>query len=130
MESTMKRLFALLALFAFMASAQGLTTDASPRDWEEINFEFNSHILSDGYPSLLRLAELMKQNPTYRLEVVGHTDSVGSVQYNERLALRRANTVKEFLVKYGAAASQISGGPGPGPRSGFCFSFCIPAKAC
>ena len=29
-------------------------------DWEEINFEFNSSVLSDGFPSLLRLAELLR----------------------------------------------------------------------
>lgn len=102
------RLLSVLLLCSSFLVAQGLTTDASPKDWEEINFEFDSHILSDGYPSLLRLADLLKQNATYRLEVTGHTDSVGSNGYNERLALRRANTVKEFLVKYGASAGQIS----------------------
>lgn len=87
---------------------QGLTTDASPKDWEEINFEFDSAVLSDGYPSLLRLAELLKQNPTYKLSLEGHTDSKGSVAYNQKLALQRANTVKDFLAKYGAGAAQIS----------------------
>jgi hypothetical protein len=100
-------LLSLLLVGALYLAAQGLTTDASPRDWEEVNFEFNSHILSDGYPSLLRLAELLKQNPGYRLELTGHTDSVGSNQYNDALSLRRSNTVKEFLVKYGANPSQI-----------------------
>lgn len=88
--------------------SQGLTTTDTAKDWEEVNFEFDSAILSDGYPSLLRLAELLKQNPTYRLELTGHTDSMGTVQYNNSLSQRRANTVKEFLVKYGANASQIS----------------------
>jgi hypothetical protein len=99
---------ALVALLSLGALGQGLTTTDTAQDWEEINFEFDSAILSDGYPSLLRLAELLKQNADYRLELVGHTDSMGTVQYNERLALQRANTVKEFLVKYGATASQIT----------------------
>jgi hypothetical protein len=42
----------------------------------EINFEFNSYILSDGYPSLLRIAELLNRNQDYRVRVEGHT--VGS----------------------------------------------------
>ena len=46
-----------LALLAF---PQGLDTTATKEDWEEINFEQGSSILSDGYPSLLRLAELLK----------------------------------------------------------------------
>jgi len=87
--------------------AQGLQTQATKDDWEEINFEFNSSILSDGYPSLLRLAEILKQHSDYRVKVEGHTDYVGSLAYNEKLALARANTVKSFLVKYGAGDAQI-----------------------
>ncbi len=103
----------LLACVLALASAspvlaQGLTTTDNAKDWEEVNFEFDSAILSDGYPSLLRLAELLKQNPSYRLELVGHTDSMGTVQYNNSLSQKRANTVKEFLVKYGASDSQIT----------------------
>ncbi len=102
------KLMGLLLAGVLVLAGQGLTTEASPRDWEEVNFVFDSSVLSDGYPSLLRLAELLKQNPSYRLELTGHTDSKGSVQYNEGLSLRRSNAVKEFLVKYGASASQIT----------------------
>jgi len=48
-------------LFASCLFAQGLQTTATKDDWEEINYEFNSSILSDGYPTLLRLAELLQQ---------------------------------------------------------------------
>lgn len=88
--------------------AQGLNTNATKDEWEEINFEFNSSILSDGYPSLLRLAELLAKNPDHRVRVTGHTDYVGSNAYNRKLALARANTVRDFLVKYGAPAGQIT----------------------
>ena len=54
--------------------AQGLETTAQRNDWEEVNFEFDSDILSDGYPSLLRLADLLNQNPDYRVSILGHTD--------------------------------------------------------
>jgi hypothetical protein len=77
-------------------------------DWEEINFEFNSSILSDGYPSLLRLAELLGQHRDYKVRVTGHTDFVGSAAYNDKLALRRAESVKAFLVRYGAGDNQIT----------------------
>src|SRR6266850_5480450 len=97
-----------IGLFASTLFAQGLQTSATKDDWEEINFEFNSSILSDGYPTLLRLAELIQQHKDYRIKVEGHTDYVGSVAYNEKLALSRANTVKDFLTKYGAGAGQIS----------------------
>jgi len=84
-----------------------LSTNASKDDWEEINFEFNSGVLSDGYPSLLRLADLLHQHAGYRVKVEGNTDNLGSTKYNEKLGLERAGTVKDFLVKYGASAGQI-----------------------
>src|SRR5262249_46483916 len=73
-----------------------------------INFEFDSAILSDGYPSLLRLAELLRQNPKFKVRLAGHTDSRGTREYNERLAQRRAAAVKQFLEKYRAQPSQIT----------------------
>ena len=107
-----RRYGTLLFLFALLGSClsfgQGLNTTASPDDWEEINFEFNSHILTDGYPSLLRLAELLKQHPDYRVRIEGHADVIGSNRYNERLGLRRAEQVRDFLVKYGANAGNLT----------------------
>ncbi|MCB9385087.1 MAG: OmpA family protein [Bryobacterales bacterium] len=88
--------------------AQGLETDAKPDDWEEINFEFDSSILSDGYPSLLRLADLLSKNSDYTVQLVGHTDFRGSDEYNLGLGRRRAETVHSFLVKYGAKDGQIT----------------------
>lgn len=106
-KRTLAVLFAICLLSAVLV-AQGLNTNATRNDWEEINFEFNSSILSDGYPSLLRLADLLKEHPDFRVRLEGHTDSVGSTRYNEKLAVARATTVKSFLVKYGAADAQIS----------------------
>jgi hypothetical protein len=105
----MKRLAAIGAIGVFSSClfAQGLNTSQTKEQWEEINFEFNSSILSDGYPSLLRLAEILSQHRDYHVKVVGNTDYVGSARYNDRLAVRRAETVRDFLVKYGAGADQI-----------------------
>src|SRR5579862_2451800 len=106
----MKQLAAIGAIGVFSSClfAQGLNTSQTKNQWEEINFEFNSSILSDGYPSMLRLAEILSQHRDYRVKVTGNTDYVGSARYNDRLAMRRAEAVKEFLVKYGAAADQIT----------------------
>ena len=107
----MKKLAAIGAL-GFLASslfAQGLNTGGQTKDdWEEINFEFNSSILSDGYPSLLRLAELLSQHRDYKVKVTGHTDYVGSAAYNDKLAQKRADAVKAFLVKYGVGDAQVT----------------------
>src|SRR5580693_1186534 len=100
-------LLALTGIAAVSSYAQGLNTNASKDDWEEVNFEYNSSALSDGYPSLLRLADLLHQHPGYRVKVEGNTDNLGSAKYNEKLGLARATTAKDFLVKYGASANQI-----------------------
>lgn len=97
----------LLAALTFPAFSQGLNTSATKDDWEEINFAFDSATLVDGYPSLLRLSELLAKNPTFKVKLVGHTDWHGSRQYNEKLGSSRSQTVKSFLEKYGARGAQI-----------------------
>jgi hypothetical protein len=94
-------------MFSSCLFAQGMNTKASKGDWEEINFEFNSSVLTDGYPALLRLADLLKGHSDYKLRIVGNTDSIGSNRYNDKLSVARANTVAQFLQKYGAASNQI-----------------------
>src|SRR5271157_2154119 len=111
MDKTMKTLVAIgaIGMLASGLFAQGTNFDGQTKEsWEEINFEFNSSILSDGYPSLLRLADLLGQHKDYRVKVTGNTDYVGSAAYNEKLALQRADAVKAFLIKYGATADQIT----------------------
>src|SRR4028118_1783575 len=106
-----QRYVSLLFLFTLLSSclfSQGLNTTASKEDWEEINFEFNSPVLTDGYPSLLRMAELLQKHTDYKVRLEGHADVIGSNRYNERLGQRRADTVRDFLVKYGAGAGQIT----------------------
>src|SRR5450756_833746 len=76
-----------IGLLASSLFAQGLNTGGQTKeDWEEINFEFNSSILSDGYPSLLRLADLLGQHRDYRVKVTGNTDYVGCLLYTSDAA--------------------------------------------
>ena len=50
----------------------------------------------------------MKEHPDQGIIVEGHTDSVGEREFNMNLSLRRAQSVKNFLVSNGARASLIS----------------------
>jgi outer membrane protein OmpA-like peptidoglycan-associated protein len=54
------------------------------------------------------LGELLGQHGDYRVKVTGNTDYVGSERYNDKLGLARAGAVREFLIKYGASAGQIT----------------------
>ena len=66
-------------------------------------------------PALDEVAKLLKADPALRLWVVGHTDSVGKVDDNMRLAQARGEAVVAELVKsYGIAAGRLKGyGVGP-----------------
>jgi hypothetical protein len=106
----MRRIHALIVsslLAAGTLLAQTPAAQASKDDWEEINFEFDSSKLVDGFPSLLRIAELLQKLPGYRVRVEGHADRLGRPAYNEKLAMSRATAVRDFLVKYGARPNQI-----------------------
>ncbi len=89
------------------ALAQGIDTTANKDEWEENNFEQGSCILVDGFPSLLREAELLSQHADYRATVVGHGDGTGSRAAAEKLGMCRAQAVKDYLVKYGARPNQV-----------------------
>ena len=45
------------------------------------------------------IASMLKNNPDIKLNVIGHTDRVGTLKFNEKLGLQRANAVIEYLVK-------------------------------
>ncbi|ADQ13637.1 OmpA family protein [Halanaerobium hydrogeniformans] len=81
-----------------------------------INFEFDSsQILADSHDVLAEIAKLLLENPELRLYVVGHTDDLGSLQYNRNLSERRAESVVDFLIDNHDIASDrlISAGVGP-----------------
>jgi outer membrane protein OmpA-like peptidoglycan-associated protein len=50
-------------------------------------------------PALDEIIKLLNGEPTMRLLVAGHTDTVGSPQSNQELSLRRAQSVVDTLVK-------------------------------
>jgi hypothetical protein len=104
-----QRFAAMLAVPILAAGlfGQGIDTQATKDDWEEINFDYNSSVLVDGFPSLLRLSELLQKNPGYKVKIEGHTDTIGDSSYNNKLGLARASAVRDFLVKYGARGGQI-----------------------
>lgn len=68
----------------------------------EVSFDFNSAtIKSTFYSPLDKIAEIMMRYPKTQILVVGHTDDVGSEEYNLQLSLRRANAVAEYLIAQG-----------------------------
>ena len=73
----------------------------------DVLYEFNSNqILPRYYVNLDKLGEVLKRRPEYRLQIEGHTDNVGSEDYNQRLSQRRAASVKQYLMQHFSVAPE------------------------
>jgi outer membrane protein OmpA-like peptidoglycan-associated protein len=75
-----------------------------------IPFELNSAALKPQASEQLKQLQLALSSPSLgnnRFIVAGHTDAKGSAEYNKQLSLRRAETVKRFLVEKGIDAGRL-----------------------
>ncbi len=75
-----------------------------------VTFVSNSDVVPAAYlPEVESLAIFMKQYPTATVVIGGHTDSIGSAEYNQSLSQRRVNEVARLLsANYGIGASRVS----------------------
>ncbi len=74
----------------------------------DVTFDTNSAVVRPGlYSEINRVAGVMNQYPKTLIRVEGHTDSIGSNEYNMGLSNRRATAVKNLLVQRGISASRI-----------------------
>ena len=74
-----------------------------------IRFEHNSDvILKRSYTVLRQTVALLKKYPLLKVNVRGHADDTGTEDYNKQLSLRRAQSVRRFLVKRGVAADRLT----------------------
>lgn len=70
---------------------------------EGVVFKVNSADLTDNAKQvLLKTADLLKSNENLDIEIQAYTDSDGSSEFNRNLSLKRAESVKSFLVSQGA----------------------------
>ena len=71
-------------------------------------YDFDSHTLkSTARDNLRNLAASLEKYPDTELLIVGHTDSVGTSDYNQRLSERRAQAAADFLVTQGVARGRL-----------------------
>ena len=83
----------------------------------EIMFAFDSDQLRPNAVNILaECAELIKRNHAKHVSVIGHSDSVGRMDYNLELSKRRALTVKTWLVKQSGIANDYVLAIGLGPK--------------
>ncbi len=73
-----------------------------------ILFELDSDaIRQESHASLDEVVRVLRAEPSWKLLIEGHTDSLGSDSYNKALSLRRAQAVKAYLVSHGIAEERL-----------------------
>jgi OOP family OmpA-OmpF porin len=76
---------------------------------EDIHFEFDKATLTAAAREILDTnIRTIKENPDMRVQIEGHACAHGPEKYNMALSERRANAVKEYLVKGGLAADRLT----------------------
>jgi outer membrane protein OmpA-like peptidoglycan-associated protein/tetratricopeptide (TPR) repeat protein/YHS domain-containing protein len=74
-----------------------------------IFFDFDRATLRpDSKPELDRVAKVLKDNPSMKIELSGHTDSKGSATYNLKLSEARAKSVVDYLINSGIAKNSLA----------------------
>ncbi|MGY4531897.1 OOP family OmpA-OmpF porin [Pseudomonas sp. TE3786] len=76
----------------------------------DVKFDFDkAKVKEESYGDIKNLADFMQQYPDTSTTVEGHTDSVGTDAYNQKLSERRANAVREVLVnQYGVGGERVN----------------------
>lgn len=75
----------------------------------EVSFDFDSAAVKPAFRSTMqKLADVLGKYDRNQVTIVGHTDSTGSDSYNERLSLRRAESVMQELSSLGVPRGRMS----------------------
>ena len=101
------------------AAGQAIGPDGCPVpltiDLKGVNFDFDKDTLRpDAVAILDEAVSILGKYPQLRVEVAGHTDSIGTEQYNQGLSERRAKAVYDYLTGHGVDAGRLVGPNGFG----------------
>ena len=67
-----------------------------------------SDLKPKSFIELKKLKEFLSHNPKISIEIAGHTDNIGSYEYNKELSTNRAKAVYDYLVAEGISAARLS----------------------
>ena len=85
-------------------TARGLIVNIS-----DVLFDFGKYTLKPGArEKMAKVSGILLAYPGLKIQVEGHTDSIGSDEYNQQLSEQRANSVRDYLVAQGVPSQTIS----------------------
>jgi peptidoglycan-associated lipoprotein len=85
-----------------------LTPTAEPIKVNNINYAFGSfEVTEESKLALDTLVQLLVLNPTIKIELMAHTDFVGSDKFNSELSQKRAQSVVDYLISKGISAPRL-----------------------
>jgi len=85
-------------------SARGLIVNIN-----DVLFDFNKYTLKTGArEKMAKVSGILLAYPGLKLQLEGHTDAIGSDDYNLKLSQQRADAVRDFLVEQGVPVANIS----------------------
>jgi outer membrane protein OmpA-like peptidoglycan-associated protein len=85
-------------------SARGLIVNIS-----DVLFDFNKYTLKPGArEKMAKVSGILLAYPGLKIQVEGHTDAIGSDEYNQKLSEQRADTVRDYLVAQGVPNQTVS----------------------
>jgi len=94
----------LNAVLETRETARGLIVNIN-----DVLFDFDRYTLKPGArEKMAKVSGILLAYPGLKLQLEGHTDSIGSDDYNLKLSQQRADAVRDFLVEQGVSASTIS----------------------
>ncbi|ACE06635.1 hypothetical protein Aasi_1325 [Candidatus Amoebophilus asiaticus 5a2] len=76
---------------------------------KNVYFKYDEYSLNKkSYIELDRLVAFLKTNPDITIELEGHTDHIGSDEYNQQLSTKRAKAIYEYLLQAGIANDRVN----------------------
>jgi outer membrane protein OmpA-like peptidoglycan-associated protein len=76
---------------------------------EDMLFDFNKYTVRSSNSNVLdRLSEVIKDNKSNDIQIVGHTDNVGGFEYNQALSEKRAETIYHELIQRGVKKDRLN----------------------
>jgi len=90
-----------------MINSKGINDDLS----FSLTINFNTDeaiILPNSYNELNELISLMNNFQDLEVQIIGHTDDVGSLEKNLELSIKRAIAVKDYMILHGIEAQRLN----------------------